>query len=159
MGEKKKMSKARLSESTPNPANRRLTRMPWKPTILVAEDSADTREMMQVLLQIRGYNVVAADNGIHALEVAVKNEPDAVLLDLQLPIMDGLSVTRSLRSHPALKTVPIIIISGHDPEPYRQRAIDAGSNEYLLKPIDFDRLQSVLDRFVPRERRARVKCA
>lgn len=159
MSKQKKMSKTSLSESTRNPANRRLSITPWKPTILVAEDSADAREMMQVLLRSRGYNVVAADNGIHALEVAVKNEPDAVLLDLQLPIMDGLSVTRSLRLHPALKTVPIIIISGQDPDPYRQRAIDAGSDEYLLKPIDFDHLQSLLDRFVPRERRAHVKFA
>jgi CheY-like chemotaxis protein len=115
--------------------------------------------MLQVLLQIKGYRVLAADNGINALEMAMKRKPDAILLDLQLPVMDGLSVSRNLRLHPGLQAVPIIIISGHDPNAYRQKAIDAGCNEYLLKPINFDSLQTMLDRFVPRERRARVKFA
>ncbi len=149
--------KANLAVPSPS-SGRRVALMLWKPTILVAEDSADSREMMQVLLQMKGYKVVAADNGVHALEVAMKKKPDAVLLDLQLPIMDGLDVTRNIRSHPTLKRVPIIIVSGHDPNRYRQAAIDAGVDEYLLKPINFDALQNVLDRLVPRQR-ARVKFA
>lgn len=150
-------AKARLSVSPSS--NRRVTLLLWRPTILIAEDSADSREMMQVLLRARGYQTMAADNGIHALEMAVKKKPDAILLDLQLPIMDGLDVTRNLRLHPSLKKMPIIMLSGHDPHRYRQEAIDAGCNDYLLKPINFDALQTVLDRLVPRERRARVKYA
>lgn len=150
--------------SNPRPASSQRTDqgfalLPWMPTILVAEDSADAREMMQVLLKMKGYKVVAADNGIRALEVAVKTKPDAVLLDLQLPIMDGLDVTRNLRLHPTLNRVPIIMLSGHDPKRYRQQAIDAGCDEYLVKPINFDSLQTLLDRLVPRQRRARAKCA
>jgi len=131
----------------------------WKPTILIAEDSLDSREMMQVLLESRGYRVLSADNGERALEVAVTNHPDAVLLDLQLPKLDGLSVTRSLRQLPLFKSLPIIVLSGHDPSRYRQAAMDAGCDDYLLKPINFDGLQEVLDRLVPRESRVLTKSA
>jgi len=137
----------------------RISISPWQPTILIAEDSADAREMLQVLLETKGYQVITAENGIHAFEMAVRNRPDALLLDLQLPKLDGLSVTKNLRLNPNFKNVPIIIISGHDPNHYRQAAQDAGCDEYFLKPIDFDRLQLVLDRMVPRERRQHIKCA
>jgi chemosensory pili system protein ChpA (sensor histidine kinase/response regulator) len=83
---------------------------PWQPTILIAEDSADSREMMKVLLETRGYQVIVADNGVRALEMAVTNTPNALLLDLQLPKLDGLSVTRNLRQDPTFKNVPIIIL-------------------------------------------------
>jgi DNA-binding response OmpR family regulator len=73
--------------------------------------------------------------------------------------LDGLSVTRNLRLNPAFKNVPIIIVSGHDPNRYRQDAKDAGCDDYFLKPIDFDRLQLVIDRLVSRERRTLVKSA
>jgi CheY-like chemotaxis protein len=137
----------------------RIAISPWQPTILIAEDSADSREMMQVLLEARGYQVIAAENGISALEMAVTNPPNALLLDLQLPKLDGLSVTKSLRLNPTFKNVPIIIISGHDPNRYRQQAMDAGCDDYFLKPINFDRLQLVLDRMIPREHRRLVKSA
>ncbi len=140
-------------------ANRPLASRPKQPTILIAEDSADSREMMQLLLESKGYRVILAENGVRALEVAIKNQPDAVMLDLQLPKLDGLSVTRNLRLHRKLKDVPIIIVSGHDPQRYRQQCLEAGSNEYFLKPIDFDRLQLVLDRIVPLEPRAALKSA
>jgi len=132
---------------------------PWKPTILIAEDNADSREMMQLMLEAKGYQVVSAENGIRALEVAVRSRPDLLLIDLELPKLDGLSVTRNLRLHPVFKSVPILIISGHDPSRYRREAIDAGCNEYVLKPINFDRLNQLIDRFVPRGRAAFVKSA
>ena len=119
-----------------------------KPTILIAEDSADSREMMQVLLETRGYQVIAANDGRHAVEVALNSRPDLVLLDLELPKLDGLSVTRNLRLHPNFKDVPIVILSGHDPSRFRQDALDAGCDDYLLKPIDFDSLHELLDRMI-----------
>src|SRR5437016_3179288 len=120
----------------------------WTPTILIAEDSADSREMMQVLLETRGYRVIAANDGMHAVEVALSSRPDLVLLDLELPKLDGLSVTRNLRVDPKFKDVPIIILSGHDPSRFRQDALDAGCDDYLLKPIDFDLLHELLDRMI-----------
>jgi len=157
---KKKMSiQTSLAESSQTRIDRRLIAVPWKPSILIAEDSADSREMMHLLLEAKGYRVFEAENGIRALEVAVKNNPDAVLLDLTLPKLDGLTVTRNLRLHPNFKHVPIIIVSGHDPNSYRQKALDAGCDEYLLKPINFDRLQTMLNQMVPLERRAQAKFA
>ena len=120
-----------------------------KPTILVAEDSADGREMMAMLLGLKGYQVVAAENGLEAIEVAAAYRPDLILIDLELPKLDGLDVARNLRRHPKLRKIPIIIISGHDPAKHRQLAIDAGCTDYLLKPIDFDRLDSILKTIVP----------
>jgi len=131
----------------------------WRPTILVAEDSADSREMMQVLLETKGYQVVAADDGVRALEEAIRTRPDLLLLDLELPKLDGLSVTRNLRSRPNFKDVPIIIVSGHDPSRFRQEALEAGCNDYLLKPINFDRLHELLDRVIAGRPRSFVKSA
>ena len=128
------------------------------PKILIAEDSADSREVMQLLLETKGYQVIAADDGLHAIELALSSHPDLILLDLELPRLDGLSVTRELRLYPVLRGVPIVIVSGHDPGRYRRAAIDAGCDEYLLKPINFDGLQQFLDRFVHRGRAA-VKSA
>jgi CheY-like chemotaxis protein len=126
-----------------------------KPTILLAEDSADSREMMQLLLEQRGYQVVAADDGMRALEVALSSRPDLVLLDLELPKLDGLSVTRNLRLDPKFKDVPIIILSGHDPSRFRQDAMDAGCDDYLLKPINFDLLPELFERLMAGTRRPR----
>ncbi|HEV8589875.1 MAG TPA: response regulator [Pyrinomonadaceae bacterium] len=120
-----------------------------KPTILIAEDSADGREMMQLLLALKGYQVVGAENGLEAVEVALAKFPDLILIDLELPKLDGLGVTRNLRRHPKLRNTPIIIVSGHDPAKHRQPALDAGCTDYLLKPIDFDRLDTILKTTVP----------
>ena len=120
-----------------------------KPTILVAEDSADSREMMCTLLTMKGYEVFAAGDGVDAVEVALRTLPDLIFIDLQLPKLDGLGVARKLRLYPKLKKTPIIILSGHDPSKYRQAATDAGCTDYLLKPIEFDRLEELLNAIAP----------
>jgi len=120
-----------------------------KGTILVAEDSTDAREMMQLLLEIKGYDVVSAGDGIGAVDVALHELPDLIMIDLDLPYLDGLSVTRELRLHHELERVPIIIVSGHDPSRYRNAALTAGCDDYLLKPIDFDHLDKILHERIP----------
>jgi len=119
------------------------------PTILIAEDSADGREMMRVLLGLRGYKVLSVENGLRAVEVALTSHPDLILLDLALPRLDGLGVVRILRSYRKFRDTPIIIVSGHDPVGFRQPAIDAGCSDYLPKPIDFERLYTILQSTVP----------
>ncbi len=115
-----------------------------KPTILIAEDNSDSREMMQQFLEMKGYNVVAAGDGQQALRLALHNLPDLVLLDLELPKLDGLSVTRLLKLEPRSRNVKIILISGHDPAKYRPAALAAGCDAYLLKPLNLDRLDEFL---------------
>ena len=104
---------------------------------------------MRMLLGLKGYKVLSAENGVRAVEVALAGHPDLILLDLELPRLDGLGVVRILRSHREFRDTPIIIVSGHDPDGYRQRAIDAGSSDYLPKPIDFERLDEILQTSVP----------
>lgn len=123
-----------------------------RPLILIAEDDSDSREMLELLLQNKGYGIVSADDGRQAFDAAVESLPDLVLVDLQLPKRDGLTIARDLRAHPGLKEVPIIMISGHDPLTYRQAAFNAGCNEYLLKPIDFARLDQILYEMIPNNR-------
>lgn len=123
--------------------------VPVKHTILVAEDSNDGREMMRMLLGLKGYEVFSAENGVRAVELALKRHPDLILLDLELPGLDGLEVVRILRAHREFQNTPIIILSGHDPDGFRQPAIDAGSTDYLPKPIDFQRLDTILQATVP----------
>ena len=125
-----------------------------KPVILIAEDSADSREMMCTLLTMKGFEVCAAGDGVDAVELALRYLPDLIFIDLQLPRLDGLGVARKLRLYPALRKTPIVVLSGYDPAKYRQPAIDAGCNDYLLKPIDFDRLDRLLDAIAPPRRRA-----
>ena len=119
-----------------------------KPTILVAEDSYDGREMMRMLLGLKGYQVLLAENGVNAVEAALTRRPDLILLDLELPRLDGLGVIRILRSHREFRDTPIIIVSGHDPASHRQTALAAGCTDYLLKPIDFERLDTILEQHV-----------
>jgi CheY-like chemotaxis protein len=119
------------------------------PTILIAEDSADAREMMRTLLGLKGYKVLSVENGVRAVEVALMGRPDLILLDLELPRLDGLGVVRILRSHHEFRDTPIVIVSGHDPAGFRQPAIEAGCSAYLPKPIDFERLDTILQSTVP----------
>ena len=125
-----------------------------KPTVLVAEDNLDSREMMCVLLTMKGYEAFAAGDGVTAVEIALRTQPDLIFVDLQLPKLDGLGVVRKLRLSPKLKATPIVVLSGYDPAKYRDAAMDAGCNDYLLKPIDFDRLEKLLNTIVPPRHRA-----
>lgn len=119
-----------------------------KGKILVAEDSADSLEMMTILLETKGYEVVSAGDGLRAVDEALKRLPDLVLLDLALPGIDGLGVTRELRLHTEFQETPIIVVSGHDPARYRQAALEAGCNDFWSKPINFEKLDRMLDEII-----------
>ena len=144
----KRVSRSSFAYTTPAVAPKRKLALKT-PTILVAEDNSDSREIMKMLLSSKGYGVIEAADGLQAVELALTKLPDLILLDLQLPLLDGCRVTRNLRQHPKLSTVPVVVISGHDSDWHRQSSFDAGCNEYLLKPIDFERLEKILNTFVP----------
>jgi len=116
-----------------------------KPLILIAEDSLDGREMMRTLLRLKGYDVVAAEDGVQAIDMALKNRPDLIFVDLELPRLDGISVIRNIRRSTKLRRVPIIIVSGHDPSRYEEAALAAGCTDHLMKPLDFARLDAILE--------------
>ena len=118
-------------------------------TVLVVEDFEDNRFMMRRLLEMSGYRVVEAVNGEQAVEAAVRERPDLILMDLSLPKLDGLAATRRIRQQDGLGRVPIVAVSAHDTADFHADALAAGCNEYVTKPIDFDHLESLLRRLAP----------
>jgi CheY-like chemotaxis protein len=120
-----------------------------KRNVLVVEDDENTVFLLKNLLGSRGYQVVPASDGKQALEITKTLDLDLVLLDLQLPRLNGLSVIRQLREDSRFECLPIIIMTGYEPEQYRGTAIEAGCDDFLLKPIDLDRLDAILDYFAP----------
>jgi CheY-like chemotaxis protein len=117
-------------------------------TIMVVEDFEDNRFMMRRLLEMSGYRVVEAEDGQEAVELATRELPNLILMDLSLPVLDGLAATRRIREHAELRMVPIVAVSAHDTADFHADALAAGCNEYVTKPIDFDQLDDLLDRLL-----------
>ena len=126
--------------------------LPKTPTILVADDSDDTRQMLQVLLMAKGYRVLEARDGEQAVEIVQQEGPGLVLLDLKLPRLSGLGVIRLLRNDLKLADLALVVISGYDHHIDAVRI--AGGDDYLIKPIDFDRLDKILNHYLPVMRNA-----
>ena len=120
-----------------------------RPRVLLVEDSEDNRFMMKRLLEMSGYEVVEAVNGEQAVSTAKIMPPDLILMDLSLPRVDGLAATRRIRQLPALKHVPIVVVSAHDTADFHAEALASGCNEYVTKPIDFGQLEVLLRRLAP----------
>ena len=114
------------------------------PLVLIVEDHADTREMLTIILSMIGCRVIDAEDGEQAMSVAEKGHPDLILLDLRIPLLDGLTVTRLIRSHPVLNEVPIVLITGMATPQLHREAFSAGCNDCLIKPLDFERLQELI---------------
>ena len=119
-------------------------------TVLVVEDFEDNRFMMRRLLEMSGYRVIEAVNGQEAVETARREHPDLILMDLSLPLLDGLAATRRIREQDGLSQVPIVAVSAHDTADFHADALAAGCNEYVTKPIDFDQLEGLLSRLIGR---------
>src|SRR5215471_19326568 len=126
-----------------------------KKLLLVVEDFEDSRFMLRKLLEMSGYRVLEASDGEEAVELALKLRPALILMDLSLPKLDGLAATRSIRKHKGFKRVPIVAVSAHDSPESRDEALAAGCSEYITKPIDFDHLNALLQRFVPAAKSSR----
>lgn len=113
-------------------------------TVLVVEDYTDTREMMKIVLEQMGYRVVEAADGIEAIEVARRERPSIILMDMGLPAMDGYETTKRLREQPQFRFTTIIACSAYNRWKWRAKAIAAGCNGFLTKPLDFTKLKSAL---------------
>jgi two-component system, cell cycle response regulator DivK len=109
-------------------------------TIIVVDDCEDIRMMLRVVLERRGYRVLEAENGRVAVELARRKCPDLILMDLDMPVLDGFAATRRLRELDELYRVPIIAVSANPKDAFQADALAAGCNEYISKPVDFDEL-------------------
>ncbi len=107
--------------------------------ILIAEDLEENRHALQLLLKLAGFESLEAHDGRAAVEIALRERPALVLMDLSLPELDGLQAVRELRAAGA--QMPIIIVSAHDDAETRARARAAGADDYVTKPLDFDQLK------------------
>ena len=114
------------------------------PTVLLVEDTEDNRFMMRRLLEMTGYRVVEAMNGEEAVKLARAEMPQLILMDLSLPVIDGLAATRLIRKLPEFEVTPIIAVSAHDTSDFQAEAIQAGCNRYITKPIDFNELEELI---------------
>ena len=121
-------------------------------TILVAEDDEDNRDILRALLALRGFDVIEAADGQQALEPARTARPDLILMDLRMPVMNGLAAARAIRQRPEphLRTVPIVALSAYHPSQHGAIASAAGCDDYVLKPIDYDQLEAVIVRLLKR---------
>ena len=112
--------------------------------VLLVEDTEDNRFMMRRLLEMSGYRVAEATNGAEAVRTAERERPQIILMDLSLPLVDGLAATRRIRALPDLRDVPIIAVSAHDTADFHADALAAGCNAYITKPIDFTELEDLI---------------
>jgi CheY-like chemotaxis protein len=116
--------------------------------ILVVDDSADNVAMISLFLQQQGYRVVTAVNGEDAITVATQMMPNLILMDINLPTLDGLGATRRIRESEALRDIPVVAITAFGTEGFQRAAYDVGVSGYLTKPLDLDRMSQLIARLL-----------
>ncbi|MBW4463394.1 MAG: response regulator [Nodosilinea sp. WJT8-NPBG4] len=118
-------------------------------TILLIEDNPQNRYLVEFLLKQRGYNVLHAETGLQGLELAAIARPDLILLDIQLPGMDGYAVAHALKSDPQLNAIPIVAVTSYAMVGDREKCLAAGAEGYIEKPIDPESFGDEVERFFP----------
>lgn len=115
------------------------------PTVLIAEDSQDTRVMLKRAFELKGYNVIEAEDGSEALEVVNETRPNLIVVDLNMPVVDGLETIKEIRRLEAPgEHVPIVAITAFDVYGMKEAALEIGCNTYLSKPLDMEELDRAL---------------
>ena len=106
--------------------------------ILIVEDNEMNRDMLSRRLQRKGFEVVMAEDGQQGVDMSKSENPDVILMDLGLPVMDGWQATSSIKEDETTKNIPIIVLTAHAMAGDREKALDAGADEYDTKPIEFN---------------------
>jgi CheY-like chemotaxis protein len=115
------------------------------PTVLVAEDSHDTRTMLKRAFELKGYRVFEAEDGQQALDMARRHPPSLIVIDLNMPVLDGLETVKTFRElEGAGDHIPIVAITAYDVYGMEEAALETGCNSYLSKPLDLDELDRTL---------------
>jgi CheY-like chemotaxis protein len=112
--------------------------------VLLVEDFEDTRLFMRLELEEQGFIVFEAENGQVAVETAIRENPDVILMDLTLPLMDGFEAAKLIRQHDGLKNIPIIAVTAHHADDFRSGAKASGFDAYVTKPIDVNWLKELI---------------
>ena len=119
--------------------------------VLIAEDNAVNRELLRELLEIRGYAVMEACNGEEALDQIAKIQPDILLLDLSMPVLDGFGTIERIRKNPSFKSLPVMAVTAYAMQGDQEKILASGFDGYLSKPINPTALQQELDRVLSKE--------
>ena len=119
------------------------------PLILVVEDYDDTRRMLELTLGRNGYRVVAVADGRAGVEAAQRARPDLILMDINMPVLDGLSATALIRASEGLGAVPVIAFSAYGADVMRERALAAGCDAYIETPVGPEELIEKINRLLP----------
>ena len=117
-------------------------------TILIVEDNEMNRDMLSRRLKRRGFEILFATNGAEGLEAARSQSPDLILMDMSLPVIEGWDVTRQLKASLATQKIPIIALTAHAMSGDRQRALDAGCDDFETKPIELERLLEKIEHYL-----------
>ena len=113
-------------------------------TILVVDDFDDTRLLLRTWLERRGFRVVEAENGIEAVDFATSESPDLIIMDMEMPQLDGLSTTRRIRQQAKHSHVPIVAVSAYGADQFRALALEAGCDEYVSTPFEPKALEGII---------------
>jgi two-component system, cell cycle response regulator DivK len=116
--------------------------------VLIIEDNSENYYLMRYLLENKGYRVIGADSGWMGIEMALYNIPAIILLDIQLPGMDGYAVARRLRAHPQLDDTPIVAVTSYAMVGDKEQALAAGANGYIEKPINPDTFVQEIEEYM-----------
>ena len=117
-------------------------------TVLIVEDNPNNRMIMRDMMEVQGHRTLEAVDGPAGLDMALKHKPDLILMDVQLPGMDGYEVTRRLKAHDDTKAIPIIAVTSFAMKGEEDRAREAGCDAYLSKPIDIHKLVETVQKFL-----------
>ena len=118
------------------------------PKILIVEDNEMNRDMLSRRLIRKGFDVIMAEDGQKGVDMSKSDNPDLILMDLSLPIMDGWQATSTIKADPETNSIPIIVLTAHAMAGDREKALDAGADEYDTKPIEFKRLLGKIKDFL-----------
>jgi len=114
-------------------------------TILIVEDNEMNRDMLSRRLERKGYEILLAVNGEMGIDIVRTHVPDLILMDMSLPVMDGWEATRRLKADPALRHIPVIALTAHAMANDRDKALEAGCDDYDTKPIELPRLLAKME--------------
>ncbi len=119
-----------------------------KGRILVIEDNMDTYELVRFILEKNGYETFLAMNGRDGVNAASKQLPDLIIMDLAMPEMDGWTATRLIKSNARTASIPLIALTAHALPSDRQRALEAGCDDYIVKPMELEELLEMVVRWI-----------
>jgi CheY-like chemotaxis protein len=126
------------------------------PVVMLVDDYADTRQMIRYMLERHGCRVLEAANGEEAIALAQAEPPDLILMGLNMPVLDGFNATFRIREYERTRDVPVVAVTAYDTNEFRAAASAVGCCDYVVKPLDLERLGALLERCLPPRPTART---